>query len=122
MIFSSFSIDNFRGIKKLNLNLGGQPQSNICVLVGLNECGKTTIMEALSFFYENINEKENFRIVGDTVNKNDIHSLIPKNRKDNFSDYIKIEADIILDEKDKEEIKKILKDKGLADGQISIKA
>lgn len=111
MKYSGFSIRNFRGIKKLDLNFGSQPQSNVSVFVGLNECGKTTVMEALSFFHENINKKENFRIIGDTVSKNDIHSLIPKNRKDNFSDCIEIEAQITLDDKDKKEIKKILEDK-----------
>ena len=84
MKYSGFSIVNFRGIKKLTLNFESSPKSNISLLVGLNECGKTTIMEALSFFYENVN------------------------KEDNFTDYIEIKAHLYLEPEDIKNIKNTL--------------
>ena len=96
MKYLGFSISNFKGIKQLDFDFNNLPNSNIYLLVGLNECGKTTIMEALSFFYENVStiQEENAEIVANTLNDRNIHSLIPKNKKDNFNDSIQITAKI----------------------------
>jgi AAA15 family ATPase/GTPase len=56
MRYRGFEIKNFKGIKHVCLDLSDAPASNIHLLVGLNESGKTTILEALSFFYDNITE------------------------------------------------------------------
>lgn len=45
-----FEIQNFKGIEHLRLELTTKPQNNVFTLVGLNESGKTTILEALNFF------------------------------------------------------------------------
>ena len=46
MIYNKITINNFKGIKNIELNL---ENNRIITLVGLNESGKTTIMEAIKF-------------------------------------------------------------------------
>jgi len=109
MRYTAFKIKNFKGIRELELKLDSAPNSNIFTIVGLNESGKTTIMEALSFFYDNLKKKENELALHRSA-IDDIHSLIPKSRKDNFTDFIEISATITLEEKDKEQLKTTLKE------------
>src|SRR6185503_6802642 len=45
-----FEIENFKGIKKTTIGLADRPPGNVVTLIGLNESGKTTILEALSYF------------------------------------------------------------------------
>lgn len=49
MKYSEFELQNFKGTDSIKLNL---TNNRIITLVGLNESGKTTIMEALFAFYE----------------------------------------------------------------------
>ena len=49
MIYTNFIIKNFKGISGSKIDL---TNNRIITLVGLNESGKTTIMEAISLFYE----------------------------------------------------------------------
>jgi len=107
MKYTAFKIKNFKGIRELELKLDSNPNSNIFIIVGLNESGKTTIMEALAFFYDNLKKENEVALHRSTIN--DIHSLIPKSLKDNFTDSIEIAAEIAIEEKDKEELKKTLK-------------
>ncbi len=50
MKYIKFTIKNFKGIPNLTLNLDKKPDSNITMLVGLNESGKTSILEAIHLF------------------------------------------------------------------------
>ena len=109
MRYTAFKIKNFKGIRELELKLDSAPNSNIFTIVGLNESGKTTIMEALSFFYNELLKKEN-ELALHRGAIDDIHSLIPKSRKDNFTDFIEISATITIEEKDKEQLKTTLKE------------
>jgi predicted ATP-dependent endonuclease of OLD family len=109
MRYTEFTIHNFKGIQSLNLDLNGNPASKIFILVGLNESGKTTIMEALSFFYENIRNNDESVLTLHPSGINDNHSLIPKNRKDNFTDSTKIEANLELNDDDLRELESVLK-------------
>lgn len=92
MRYSQFKIRNFKGIKDITLDLD-KNQSKVFTLVGLNESGKTTVLEALNLFQEDYSEDER-------------HLLIPKSLKDNFSDFISVEATLALDEQDEKEIAK----------------
>ena len=55
MIYNKITINNFKGIKNIELNL---ENNRIITLVGLNESGKTTIMEAIKFFHLTITGHE----------------------------------------------------------------
>jgi predicted ATP-dependent endonuclease of OLD family len=109
MRYTSFAISNFKGIRSLQLNLDGNPASKVSILVGLNESGKTTIMEALSFFYENVRDINQSDLTLHPSGIADNHSLIPKNRKDNFTDKTTIKAIFNLDEQDIQSLGKTLK-------------
>lgn len=91
MRYKSFFIKNYKGIKELTLDLIRDPQTNIITLVGLNESGKTTILEAISLF-------------SDEPKATGMHKLIPKSKKFNFTDTIEIHATLQLDAKDEEAI------------------
>ncbi|MCW7479426.1 ATP-binding protein [Leptospira bandrabouensis] len=87
MKYISFKIKNFKGIKSVNIDLTRHPQINIFTLVGLNESGKTTILEAMHFFSQN--ESPN------------THEYIPKSKKHNFNESIEITATLAFTDEDK---------------------
>jgi AAA15 family ATPase/GTPase len=87
MRYKSFYIKNYKGIKELTIDLDRDPKTNIITLVGLNESGKTTILEAISLF----------SVEPDAAV---IHKLIPKSKKFSFTDTIEIHATLQLDEED----------------------
>lgn len=95
MKYTKFTIKNYKGIKELELDLSKNPKSNIFTFVGLNESGKTTILEAINFFQEDIIP----------VNS---HKLIPKSKNSNFNDEVSVAAHIELSEDDEEEIAQFL--------------
>jgi len=93
MKYTKFSITNFKGIKgKVELNLSNLPNTNIFTLVGLNESGKTSILEAIDLF-------QNRREDGDA------HKMIHKSKKGNFNDEISVRAYLDLDGEDEIRIK-----------------
>jgi predicted ATP-dependent endonuclease of OLD family len=98
MRYTGFEIINFKGIQKVFFDFTRNPQSPVHILVGLNESGKTTILEALSFFYDNLQRKDELTLRANVAN--DVHDLIPKGKKDNFNDKIVIRCNILLDETD----------------------
>lgn len=91
MKYQKFIIENYKGIKKIILDLNKIPNSKIFTLVGLNESGKTSILEAINLLRNNVNDK-------------DAHKLIPKNKKSNFNESVSVKAYLNLDEEDKEKI------------------
>jgi energy-coupling factor transporter ATP-binding protein EcfA2 len=100
---TSFRITNFKGIVDSALDLASEPKSQIYVLVGLNESGKTTILESLSFFAQNLELQEDLSLAKGVVD--DVHSLIPKGKKDNFTDKVVLKARMSLDARDIASIK-----------------
>ncbi|MFS1583922.1 MAG: AAA family ATPase [Candidatus Arsenophonus phytopathogenicus] len=97
MKFLQFEIKNFKGIEHCIVKLSPQG-ANIFTLIGLNESGKTSILEAISLF--NANRKED-----DDISKNLLTTLtsqnpldyIPKHLQSNFTNKISIEATLELD-------------------------
>lgn len=117
MRYKVFVVQNFKGIQNLEMDLGGSPPSPVFTLVGLNESGKTTVLEALSFFYEGIKHDDDIAL---HENSFQIYSLIPKNRQDNFTDSIEIKATIQLENDDINDLKKLLiKEEGFTVSDIS---
>lgn len=94
MKYINFHIKNFKGIKEVNINFEKNPSINIFTLVGLNESGKTTVLEAINLFSQK--------------DPQDIHKFIPKSKKHNFNDSIEIEASIQLTDIDIENLRQFL--------------
>lgn len=105
MRYRSFVIKNFRGIQELKLDL--PPNPSIITLVGLNESGKTTILEAINYFRYNPESLEPLEIKGYGIK--DPHSLIPISKKSNFNGTVSIEVRVELEDDDVEELRKHLR-------------
>ncbi len=82
MKFSKFEIINFKGIEHVIIDLEKSPDANIFTLVGLNESGKTTILEALNFFDPSVIGIKALDLPGSRIK--DFNSLIPISKRDNF--------------------------------------
>ncbi|MDP3769665.1 MAG: AAA family ATPase [Candidatus Sungbacteria bacterium] len=91
MIYKSFRIKNFKGIDEVNVDL---VNSRIITLVGLNESGKTSIMEGVQLFY---------RIAkGENPSTEQLNEFRPKGI--NFTGTIEVSASLILEDADKKKI------------------
>jgi hypothetical protein len=95
MKYTKFIIKNYKGIPSIELDLSKKPSLNIFTLVGLNESGKTSILEAIYLFQNDILKEES-------------HTLIPKSRQYSFNETISIEAELELEDGELNSIKKYL--------------
>lgn len=90
MLFIGFEIENFKGIEKVKLDL--EPQgANIFTLIGLNESGKTTILEAIN--HHSVHDL--VALYGEASNKRsaeELAKLVPKSEQSDFSSEIKIKS------------------------------
>lgn len=94
MRYSKFEFKNYKGIRELTLPLG----SSVATLIGLNESGKTTILEAIfSFSY---GSEALDAINPGLANLRDPNSWIPIPKKFNFNEDITITATVELDDAD----------------------
>lgn len=108
MQFSFFEIDNFRGIQHVKIDLGSTPESLIYALVGLNESGKTTVLEAINHFtYKNDDTLDPLELPGYSIS--DVHSLIPIAHQSNFNGDISLKFGLILNQADEDLIKNYMK-------------
>lgn len=97
MEFLNFKIKNFKGIKDLTIKMN--PNYNVYTFVGLNESGKTTILEAVNAFANPLQPEER-------------HTLIPKSEKYSFRGTIELTASLKLSRYDKDEIAKYVRVNG----------
>ena len=102
MRYTKFIIKNFKGIQNLTIDLSKQPLCRINTFVGLNESGKTTILEAI-------------HTTMIRYDKSTVHKLIPKHLKANFSDTISILAVVEVDDDDNRRIRDKFKELGYSD-------
>jgi predicted ATPase len=99
MKYLKFIIKNYKGIKdELTLDLTNLPNSNIFTLVGLNESGKTSILEAIDLLQNKVSDEN-------------AHRMIHKSKKGDFNDIISISAQLELDSDDEKRIKEYCIDK-----------
>lgn len=97
MKFISFRVRNFKGIRDTTIRLNGK-RGSIYTLVGLNESGKTTILEAINSFRHDLDGIH--AIAQSSISDEPISSLVPKKKKDNFNDEISIEATISIEDQE----------------------
>lgn len=98
MKYIKFEIENYKGVKKLELDLSIEPDHKIYTLIGLNESGKTTILEAINDFEYDV--PVSLR-----------HMLIPKNAAGGFTGDVIIKAHLELSDDDKKNISTFIKSK-----------
>lgn len=97
MKYKNFSIENYKGIKSLNLDLSMSPESKIFTLVGLNESGKTTILEAINNFEHQVPKEHR-------------HLLLPKSQAGGFNGDVIIRATFSFTQEDIDAIKLFIQD------------
>lgn len=107
MKFTYFEIENFRGIQKTRLDLAAIPNSHIYTLVGLNESGKSTILEAINHFTYKNESLDPLELPGYKIR--DLHSLIPISLRANFNEAITVAFNLKLDAVDEEKITNYMK-------------
>lgn len=91
MLYKRFEIKNFRGIHEVVIDLAN---NRIITLVGLNESGKTTVMEAMSVVYQVIK--------GNQPSLEKLNQFRPKGIA--FTGSIEIAATLLLEAEDKKRI------------------
>lgn len=103
----SFKIRNFKGADDVGIELEGRSTSPVLTLIGLNESGKSTILEAISHF--STGDKSIASLFDGQYAQASALSLIPLHKKAAFTGRISISASVLLDEEDIREIEKITK-------------
>jgi hypothetical protein len=99
MRYTEFRFKNFKGIESMTLNLSGP----VTTLIGLNESGKTTILEAIfcfSYGAEDLNA-----INPEMASLREPDTWIPISRRANFNDSIDIVAVVELSEDDQQALR-----------------
>lgn len=91
MRYVKFIIKNFKGIQELTIDLSQRPDSRVYTFVGLNESGKTTILEAIN-------------TINSGYDESNAHRLIPKHLKANFNDKVSVKAIVAVDKEDNKRI------------------
>ena len=99
MRYTKFVIENFKGLQNITIDLSAQPNNRIYTFVGLNESGKTTILEAINTVMTGYKKK--------TAQK-----LIPKHLKANFSNTVSVISYIEVDEDDNDRMLEKIKEMG----------
>lgn len=100
MKFEKFTIRNFKGISEATLDLV-PAGANIFTLIGLNESGKTTILEAINAFGGRHSPDDTKALYAKDVTLDNPASFVPKQRKSNFSGVISVSAIVSFDEGEK---------------------
>lgn len=85
-----FEIRNFKGIENVRIDFNAKPNNRVYTLVGLNESGKTTILEAIHFFEFQSQSENPLELHGYAIS--DVHKLIPISKRSNFNGEISIEG------------------------------
>jgi ABC-type Mn2+/Zn2+ transport system ATPase subunit len=108
MRYKTFRIRNFKGIKDATVNLDSLTGASVFALVGLNESGKTTVLEAIHSFSPDENPvglHEGRR----QDRRKSIPQWVPRHQFASFSGDISVTAELSLDDNDIQEfIKEVL--------------
>jgi predicted ATPase len=105
-----FEAENFKGIPRarLELSLGGS--SRVFSLVGLNESGKTTVLEAIDYFqaFDPEGAEISPKQLGDWAAPSP-HELIPIAERTNFNGAVTLRCGVEIDEEDIDALRNYLK-------------
>lgn len=107
----SIELKNFRGAKSTKLDIAGGAPGKIVTLIGLNESGKTTIIEGISNFVSLDPDTRGFveTLLTPPVPK----TFIPKDKRGRFTGDIRIKARVEIGEADFVHLKAELQKQGI---------
>jgi len=92
-------IENFKGIKSLRIDFSKKPQCRFYTLIGLNESGKTTILEAINNFCYGPDRMEGLDL--DNFGEVPPENMIPIFQRSNFNGAIEISIKVVFSAKDR---------------------
>jgi predicted ATP-dependent endonuclease of OLD family len=107
--YRAFAIRNFKGVSETRLELSQGSSPIPVTLIGLNESGKTTLLEAIYSFKPDVSSKILFSKDHSLVP--DAHQRIPINRLSNFTANVEVTAEIEIEQDDVEALDRFFKDK-----------
>ncbi|MQT36009.1 MAG: AAA-15 domain-containing protein [Pseudomonas helleri] len=106
-----FEIKNYKGIVSTRIELSGKSDTPIVMLIGLNESGKTTILEAISQFVSS--DKSVSSLYEFSPENNEEFTFIPASQKGSFKGTVSVAATVQLDEDEITAIEKMAEEFGL---------
>jgi ABC-type Na+ transport system ATPase subunit NatA len=102
MRYKSFRIQNFKGIKDTTVQLAPTGGPSIFAFVGLNESGKTTVLEAIHSFSP---DQATSRLVGGNEDTGVPYAKrVPRHLISSFTGNVSVEARVEVNQGDKEKI------------------
>lgn len=109
MYYTSFRIRNYKGIKDTTIWLNKQSKTGVFAFVGLNESGKTSILEAIHSFSP---DEATSELLG-SEKESDVTELdkIPRHLYLKFTDNVSVAATVKWDNGEREEFSKTLEAK-----------
>lgn len=107
MRYTSFKVKNFKGIQEASINLAASPRSRMYTLVGLNESGKTTFLEAINYFRYGSESLDHLELRGYARPTAD--EIIPISLRANFNGKISLEAGLHVSKSDIKALKSYLR-------------
>jgi AAA15 family ATPase/GTPase len=111
MRYKSFTIRNFKGIRETSIKLDPHGAARVYSLVGLNESGKTTILEAIHSFSPDADTQI---VVGSVSTvEEQRRQRVPKDKISDFTGNVFVSAGIVMDKGDHHRIVEICKNKGI---------
>jgi len=108
MRYKSFRIRNFKGIKDTTVNLDTIGGASVFAFVGLNESGKTTILEAIHSFSPEAATSE--LLGGSKMMGVPIKDRVPRHQLSDFTGAVSVQATVSVSDEEKLEIAKTLLD------------
>ncbi|MDD0997868.1 MULTISPECIES: AAA family ATPase [Pseudomonas] len=106
-----FEIKNYKGIVSTRVELAGRLDNPVVTLIGLNESGKTTILEAISQFVSS--DRSVSRLYFFSPENKDQFTFIPASKKGAFTGTVSIAATVELEAHDLESIRALVGRAGL---------
>jgi ABC-type Mn2+/Zn2+ transport system ATPase subunit len=89
---------NFKGASDLTIDLIDKGGAPVVTLIGLNESGKTTILEGMSHF---VSADEGLKpLFGSVHSEKETAALMPLHKKAAFTGKVKVVASVLLDDND----------------------
>lgn len=103
MRYAEFSFENFKGIEEMTVKLDG----HVTTLIGLNESGKTTILEAIFCFSYGAENLE--ALNPGMASLRNPEQWIPIAKRANFNEPVTISAVVDLSEEDRRELTRFMR-------------
>lgn len=102
MRYKSFRIRNFKGIRDTTVSFGSSGSPSVFAFVGLNESGKTTLLEAIHSFNP---DRATSQLVGGEEGTGVPYSQrVPRHLISTFTGSVSVTAVIEISESDKKKI------------------